>query len=283
MQPKWLLKARRPPKQLTAQMNIILSIFILFFLNVFSLIAFLVAAFWREKIQRELNDTKNLMSSKEEFNALVVHELRTPLALIGGSADTILRHKELKKEVQDELVSSIKMSAESMLELVSAILDLAKMEAGKFSIVKEANDLGKLLKEVNDSFQPLVAQKGLHLRYKETALPAVKMDPFRIRQVMNNLVSNAIKYTDKGDIKVEAKEADGKVIVCIQDEGKGISAEEKQLLFTRYNRLASSKGSIGSGLGLVVVKGIVEAHGGQIWVDSELGQGSTFCFSLPIN
>lgn len=264
-------------------MNIIISIFILFFLNVFSLIAFLVAAFWREKIQRELNDTKKLMSSKEEFNALVVHELRTPLSLIGGSADTILRHKELKKEVQDELVSSIKMSSESMLELVSAILDLAKMEAGKFSIVKEANDLGKLLKEVNDSFQPLAAQKGLHLSYTDEALPAVSMDPFRIRQVMSNLVSNAIKYTDKGNIKVEAKETDGKVIVCIQDEGRGISAEEKQLLFTRYNRLASSKGSIGSGLGLVVVKGIVEAHGGQIWVDSELGQGSTFCFSLPLN
>src|SRR3990167_3465361 len=134
-------------------MNFILSIFILFFLNLFSLIAFLVAAFWRERIARELKDTKNLLAAKEEFNALVVHELRTPLSLISGSADTILRHKDLKREVQEELVGSMKTSAESMLELVSAILDLAKMEAGKFSIMKEKGDLDKLLKDVVDAFQ----------------------------------------------------------------------------------------------------------------------------------
>ncbi len=264
-------------------MNIILSIFILFFLNLFSLIAFLVAAFWREKLQRELTDTKNLLNTKEEFNALVVHELRTPLSLISGSADTILRHKDLKREVQEELVVSIKTSAQSMLELVSAILDLAKMEAGKFSIMKENADLDKLLKDVVDAFQPLAEQKKLKLIYLHHQLPEVPMDSFRIRQVVTNLLSNAIKYTDQGKIELEVQVGETNALVCIKDEGRGMSKEEMDTLFTRYNRLSSSKGSIGSGLGLVVVRGIVEAHGGKISVSSEKNMGSTFCFSIPLS
>src|SRR3990167_911713 len=140
-------------------MNFILSIFILFFLNLFSLIAFLAAAFWRERIACELKETKNLLAAKEEFNALVVHELRTPLSLIGGSADTILRHKDLKREVMEELVTSMRTSSESMLELVSAILDLAKMEAGKFGVTKEKNDLDKIVAEAVDAFAPLAKEK----------------------------------------------------------------------------------------------------------------------------
>ena len=263
-------------------MNFILSIFILFFLNLFSLIAFLVAAFWRERIARELKDTKNLLAAKEEFNALVVHELRTPLSLIGGSADPILRHKDLKKKVMEELVTSMRTSSESMLELVSAILDLAKMEAGKFGVTKEKNDLDKIVAEAVDAFAPLAKEKGLNLIFEKKQLPMISMDPFRIRQVLNNLLSNAIKYTDRGEIKIHMHTVSTEVTVCGSDQGRGISNEELSSLFTRYNRLSSSKGSIGSGLGLVVVKGIVEAHGGQIWVDSKTGVGSTFCFSLPL-
>lgn len=263
-------------------MNIIIAIFILFFLNLFSLIAFLVAAFWREKISRELKETKNLLSTKEEFNALVVHELRTPLSLIGGSADTILRHKDLKREVLEELVSSMKTSSEAMLEMVSAILDLAKMEAGKFNVTKEEGDLDKLIDDTVQSFKTLSDQKGLELTYDRKPIKTLKMDPFRIREVINNLLSNAIKYTDKGKIQVFTRDEGKFITVCIQDTGRGISDEEKPTLFTRYNRLSSSKNSIGSGLGLVVVKGIVEAHGGKIWVDSKVHQGSTFCFSLPL-
>lgn len=263
-------------------MNIIIAIFILFFLNLFSLVAFLIAAFWREKLQRELTDTKNLLNTKEEFNALVVHELRTPLSLIGGAADTILRHKDLKKDVQEELIGSIKTSAESMLELVSAILDLAKMEAGKFSIMKEKGDLDKLLKEVVDAFRPLAEQKKLNLSYNNKELPLVNIDAFRIRQVITNLLSNAIKYTDKGKIELEVQVKETEATVCIKDQGRGMNKEEMNNLFARYNRLSSSKGSLGSGLGLVVVKGIVEAHGGHIWVTSEKDVGSTFCFSIPL-
>lgn len=264
-------------------MPTVIAILFLFFANVIALIAFLVAVFKREKVQRKFDDTVAYLASKEEFNALVVHELRTPLSLISGSTDTILRHKDLKREVLEDLVTSIKTSSDSMLELVSAILDLAKMEAGRFGVTKEKSDLVKLIDEVVDAFVPLSESKKLKIIFEKKELPPIPMDPFRIRQVLNNLLSNAIKYADKGEIKIYTHIQDDKVTVCVQDQGRGISEEELPSLFARYNRLSSSKGSIGSGLGLVVVKGIVEAHGGHIWVDSKLGIGSTFCFSLPLS
>jgi signal transduction histidine kinase len=169
-----------------------------------------------------------------------------------------------------------------MLEMVSAILDLAKMEAGKFSITKDESDLNELLTETVSAFKPLAEVKKLKLVFNETKLPLVPMDPFRIRQVLNNLLSNAIKFTETGTVTVTTEVDQDQVVVSIEDEGRGIAAEEIASLFTRYSRLSSAKGSVGTGLGLVVAKGIVEAHGGKIWVVSKQGTGSTFNFSLPL-
>jgi signal transduction histidine kinase len=257
------------------------ALIILFISNTLTLIALVWLVIKKTQLHRQLDKTEHYLKSREEFNALVVHELRTPLSLINGSTDTILRHKDLKRPLLEDLVTSIKTSAESMLELVSAILDLAKMEEGKFSVTKEKNDLDELVAETVDSFLPLATEKGLKLNFEKSQLPEVPMDSFRIRQVLNNLLANAIKYTDKGSIKVFVTHDDTKATVCVQDQGRGIAEEEIPKLFTRYNRLASSKGSIGSGLGLAAAKGIVEAHGGRIWVKSRVGEGSTFCFSLP--
>lgn len=223
------------------------------------------------------------MADKEAFNAMVVHELRTPLALISGSSDTILRHQDLKEEAKVELVAAIKDSSNSMLEMVSAILDLAKMEAGKFGVTKEKSDLGELLRETTSAFKPLAEEKKLELVYLEKELPLVKMDPFRIRQVINNLLANAIKYSDHGKVTITTKEEANMVTVSVADQGRGMKADEMTNLFERFQRLSSAKGSNGTGLGLAVARGIVEAHGGKIWVTSKLEVGSTFNFSLPIN
>lgn len=264
-------------------MNLAAAVLILFISNFVTLIALLVAFFSREKAQRKLEDLQHFFREKEDFNAMVVHELRTPLSLISGSSDTILRHKDLKKEVETDLIASIKNSSNSMLEMVSAILDLAKMEAGRFSVTKANNDLNELLAESVNAFLPLADEKKLKLVYKAAHIPSVPMDPFRIRQVINNLLSNAIKYTDHGEVSVSTENREDSVVVSIKDEGRGITEEELQTLFTRYSRLSSAKGNVGTGLGLVVAKGIVEAHNGKIWVDSKPGDGSTFHFSLPLN
>jgi signal transduction histidine kinase len=257
------------------------AIIILFVGNILALVALLVTVFSRERIQKKLEETRRELTSKDQFNSLVVHELRTPLSLISGSTDTILRHKDLKPAVSRELVTSIKTSANSMLELVSDILDLAKIEAGKFTITKMPADLDLLLEETVDSFQPLAEEKGIKITFVKKSVPQVAMDEFRIRQVMNNLLSNAVKYTDTGEITVSVQEDGGSTEVLIKDTGRGIGEEELPTLFTRFTRGSSSKNSLGSGLGLVVVKNIVEAHGGKIKVESKKGVGSTFSFSIP--
>lgn len=263
-------------------MNLAAAVLFLFISNVVTLTVLLTAFFWREKTQKKLDHLQHFLRDKEDFNAMVVHELRTPLSLILGSTDTILRHRDIKKEVETELIASIKNSANSMLEMVSAILDLAKMEAGKFSISKDDSDLVGLLTESVSAFSPLTEEKKLKLVYKPEPLPLIPMDPFRIRQVISNLLANAIKYTQNGTITVMATIESDNVVISIKDTGRGINDEELPVLFTRYTRLSSAKGNVGTGLGLVVAKGIVEAHGGKIWATSKVGTGSIFYFTIPL-
>lgn len=263
-------------------MNTALAIVILFFINVFTLVALLVAVFAREKSERKYTDLKSYLKSRDEFNAMVVHELRTPLSLMNGATDTILRHKDLKREILEDLIVSIRDSSSGMLELVTALLDYAKIEAGKFVIHKETNDLEAALKQAVVRFQPLAEAKNLTLSYQEAAIPTFAFDQMRIQQVVNNLVSNALKFTDQGSVTIAVKKEDHQVIVSVQDTGRGIKSQELNELFTDFKQLSSAKDTLGTGLGLVVTKGIVEAHGGKIGVESVENEGSTFFFSLPL-
>lgn len=235
----------------------------------------------------DITPEKNLEHLREEFTAMMVHELRTPLTTISYGIDNMMTN--LPKISQEELSSNlnvIKNTTENMLGLVTELLDLAKIEAGKFVVVKKIGDLGKMLEEKAIAFKPLIEQKKLTLVTDiEAGLDQINFDPNRLGQVINNLLSNAIKYTDSGKISLKAVVSEQNVQISISDSGDGIKKEDLSKLFSKFEQLGKGKTGekVGTGLGLVIAKGIIEAHGGKIWAESEgEGKGTTFTFSIPL-
>ncbi|MDO8638740.1 MAG: ATP-binding protein [Candidatus Daviesbacteria bacterium] len=236
---------------------------------------------------RDITAQKALERLREEFTAMMVHELRTPLTTINYGVDNIMTNllKVSKEELSDTL-NIVLNTTKNMLGLVSELLDMAKIEAGKFTVVKKEGDLGKVLKEKVTAFKPLVEQKKVALVSEiGSGLDKVNFDPIRLGQVINNLLSNSIKYTDLGKIIIKAEVVGNQAQISIADSGAGIAKEDLPKLFSKFEQLGKGKTGEkdGTGLGLVVTKGIIEAHGGKIWVESEgIGKGTTFSFSIPL-
>lgn len=235
----------------------------------------------------DITKEKNLEHLREEFTAMMVHELRTPLTTISYGVDNMMTN--LPKVSKEELSSNlnvIKNTTDNMLGLVTELLDLAKIEAGKFVVVKKVGDLGKMLEEKSLAFKPLLEQKKLTLISDiDPSLNQVNFDPNRLDQVINNLLSNAIKYTDVGKINIKAVVSGSDAQISITDSGDGIKKEDLPKLFSKFEQLGKGKTGekVGTGLGLVIAKGIIEAHGGKIWAESEgEGKGTTFSFSIPL-
>lgn len=235
----------------------------------------------------DITTERNLEHLKEEFTAMMVHELRTPLTTISYSVNNMLidSPKITKSELSANL-NIIKDTTENMLGLVTELLDMTKLESGKFVIVKKDNDLGKMLEEKIELFKPLTDQKKIILELEiGDGLDHISFDPNRLGQVVNNLLSNAIKYTDIGKISIKASLSDDHVMVSITDSGEGVKKEDLPKLFSKFEQLGKGKTGekIGTGLGLVIAKGIIEAHGGKIWAQSlGEGKGTTFSFSIPL-
>jgi signal transduction histidine kinase len=188
-------------------------------------------------------------------------------------------------KVKDTMVT-IETASNNMLELVNDLLDIAKIESGKFELNLQDYDLAQLINEQAKVFRPQAEVK--HLTINTTAPPkyVMKFDHVRVGQVLGNLISNAIKYTDAGQIELNlnVKEEEKMAVISIKDSGIGVSREDLGDLFSKFKQLkGSDHARKGTGLGLVVSRGIVEAHGGKIWAESA-GEnlGSTFYFSLPI-
>lgn len=223
---------------------------------------------------------------REDFTAMMVHELRAPLTTVHGASDTLLKdYAVMKKEDIETSLRLILNSSANMLSLVNDLLDVAKLESGKFDVIKEEADLRPLLRERVDLFRPLAKEKGLLLELIiPENLPRLSFDVVRLGHVLNNLIANAIKFTKVGSVSVSAKLGEGEVVVAVKDTGVGIPPEEIPQLFSKYKQLkqASLEEPRGTGLGLVIVKGIVEAHGGRTWVKSRVDEGSAFYFSLPL-
>lgn len=230
---------------------------------------------------------KALERLREEFTAMMVHELRTPLTTISYSTNMMMTDlpKLAPKDIGDNL-NIIKGTTENMLSLVSELLDVAKIEAGKFIVVKKDDDLSKLLEERIASLKPLATQKNLDLTADiAPTLHRVSFDKNRLGQVINNLISNAIKYTDNGKVELKAVEQGENVLISVIDTGEGIPPEDIKKLFSKFEQLGKGKTGEkgGTGLGLVVTKGIVEAHGGKIWAESEgVGKGTAFSVTIPL-
>ncbi len=223
---------------------------------------------------------------KTELLANVSHDLRTPLTSIKGYSTTILRHYEkLSDQEKREFLKEIDLASDRLTELIENLLQLSKLEAGGFRMNKEPVSIDSLIANSVDDIQ----QKAEGYRFSIKAprsLPLVEVDPRRIRQVIDNLLTNAVKYSPEGtEISVVCLSDDQNLTVQVIDQGVGIAANEIEKIFERFYQAASGTSSHkagGVGLGLAICKGIIEAHKGRIWAQSEIGKGSAFTFTLPL-
>jgi len=235
---------------------------------------------------------KNLSKLKEDFTNMMVHELRSPLTAIKGASELLSSNKGLIDENQShKLLSVIEEQAKRLLDQVNSILDAAKLDAGKFAVDKSKGTIQKIIKEKTDLFQAQAQGKHITIEsHIQEGIPEFLFDPLRVGQVVNNLISNSLKFTPQGGIITLSANTDAMkrfVIIRITDNGIGIAAEKQSTLFSKFSQISANKPKgltqAGTGLGLYIVKGIVEAHGGTVSLQSAPQQGTTITFTLPID
>ena len=242
------------------------------------------------EFNRMAKKLKELDQMKDDFVSSVSHELRSPLTSIKGYVDFVLRGKAgpLNKKLI-EYLTIVKNNTSRLGMFINDILDLAKIEAKRFELGKEALELPPLIEEMVTFFRPQAEESKVQLEVVvSTNVSLVSADPDKLRQVFTNLLSNAFKFTPEGGkVTIETKnsESGNFVEIAIKDTGVGIAKEDLQKVFGKFQQIKPSKGKVkkvkGTGLGLAIVRGIVEAHGGRIWVESEPNKGSNFIFTLP--
>jgi signal transduction histidine kinase len=234
---------------------------------------------------RQLREVDRL---KSEFLASMSHELRTPLNSIIGYSEVLADgiDGDLPDEALED-VNAIHDSGNHLLSLINDILDLAKIEAGRMELERQPIALSEVVTEVDRITRSLIKEKPVQLVYDvPNDLPLLSADHVRLRQILNNLVSNAIKFTDHGDILISAKVTDDQKLieVAVQDSGIGIAPEHQNLVFEQFRQVdsGSTRKAGGTGLGLPITQHLVRMHGGEIWLTSTVGTGSTFFFTIPV-
>ena len=241
---------------------------------------------------RELNEAnaklRELAELREEFLALTTHDLRSPLTVISGviSFFTSGRLGELSPE-QKNMVSMMERNTQSLIELVNDLLDASKLESGTMRLDVASIEVGALVKELRDSMEPSAREKEIELAANiPPDLPVVEADRAKLRRILLNLLSNALKFTQKnGRIEIKVERMDEHLLrISVSDTGVGIATEDVERLFDKFEQARSraTRGEKGTGLGLYITRQLVELHGGEIKVESKLGHGSTFSFTLPI-
>ncbi|MDD4955158.1 MAG: ATP-binding protein [Candidatus Omnitrophica bacterium] len=237
----------------------------------------------RKQIEEKL---KEAMEMKSNFTSIVSHELRTPLAAIRTGINIIL--DELAGNITNEqrdFLSITRNNVDRLVRLINGILDFQRLDSGKMQLNFIKTDVNEVVKEIYLTMRSLTDRKGLKFTLQlEDNLPQINLDEDSITQLLTNLINNAIKFTEEGEIKIATQKADGCVCVKVSDTGIGISQENIQKLFAAFTRLREGKYKTieGTGLGLAICKEIAQKHGGRIWVESEYGKGSTFCVTLPL-
>jgi signal transduction histidine kinase len=236
-------------------------------------------------IARDITERKQLEQMKDDFVGTVSHELRTPLTAIKGFIELVADGDAGPlSESQREFLQIASRNTDRLGNLINDLLDVNRIEAQHLEIRQEPTDLGAVLNDVVATFGGLAQSKGLGFQAQIDPIPVITGDPPRLVQVFSNLVSNAIKYTPKGEVGIRARVDQGWAEVCVYDTGIGLSQEEQGRLFTKFfrgrNPVVAESG--GTGLGLVIVKAIVERHRGSVEVESRPGHGTRFRVRLPL-
>jgi len=228
------------------------------------------------------HDAELLANAREDVLGLVAHDLRNPLNLITTTTE-MLREDDLGRDRQRELLDVAERAGRQMNRLIGDLLDTVRLQAGKFSLDLEDVPVAAIFRQTEESYRPAAEKRGVHF---EEIPPGdgvvVRADPLRVSQLVGNVVGNAIKFTPaKGSVKLEAAPDGDKIVFRVTDTGPGIPADDMPHLFDNFWQ-ARTNDHRGVGLGLAIAKGVVEAHGGTIWCESKVGQGSTFFFTLPL-
>ena len=238
------------------------------------------------EIEQKSHELQVASQHKSQFLANMSHELRTPLNAILGYTELIVDqiYGEVPDKIRDVL-ERVQKSGRHLLGLINDVLDLSKIEAGQLVLALSEFTFEEVAQSVATAVGSLAAEKKLHLLVDvPPGLPVGRGDERRITQVLLNLVGNAIKFTDAGEVAVRVAVRDGMFVASVADTGPGIREEDRQKIFEEFQQVDSSSTKIkgGTGLGLAIAKRIVEMHGGRIWVESTVGKGSTFFFSIPV-
>ncbi|RME46419.1 MAG: hypothetical protein D6791_08350 [Chloroflexi bacterium] len=236
-----------------------------------------------EALQAANEELKELDQLKSEFVSMVSHELRAPLTNINGSIELMLADGDMDPESQRTMLRIIGEQSARLTRLVQGILNVSRIEARKLEIHPQAVDVRPLMEK---AIENLARRENIHeFELPEGPLPLVWADPDRLEEILANLIDNAVKYSPEGGtIKLSARESDGRLIISVTDPGVGIPAKELDKIFEKFHRVdrGDARTTYGHGLGLYISKRFIEAHGGDIWVESKLGKGSTFSFTLPL-
>lgn len=243
-----------------------------------------------QRLKIERNQANSARRMKQQLAQTISHELRTPLNIIVGFVDLMMQRPEyygtpLSPLLQRDLTIIYK-NARHLQKLVSDVLDLARVEAAQMALVPERIDPAELVGDVVDTTRSLVESQGLAFHVEvEPRLPPLWGDPTRIRQVLYNLINNAVRFTERGSVTVRALRAGDELLFAVQDTGVGIARDDIPRLFEEFQQLDGStrRKHGGVGLGLAISQRFVRLHNGQIWVESVPNRGSTFSFTLPLN
>ena len=239
-----------------------------------------------DEIQDKSRQLAEASQHKSQFLASMSHELRTPLNAILGYNELIVDGiYGTPPEKMQAVLKRVESNGRHLLGLINAVLDLSKIEAGQFTLDLADYSLQNVAQTVHNAVESLAVDKKLVFKTEvQSDLPQGHGDERRLTQVLLNLVGNAIKFTDAGEVVIKAGASDGTFNLAVRDTGPGISAADQAKLFQEFQQADNSntRKKEGTGLGLAISKRIIEMHGGRIWIESQVGQGSTFFVTLPV-
>lgn len=237
---------------------------------------------YRREIEKARRKALDLLSARERLMLTITHDIKAPAGSVLGYSDLLFRL--VKDERQKFYIENLRNSAKHLLSLVSSLLDFHRLDANKMDVNVVAFNPYKLFDEIYNSFLPLAEQKQLVFKYDYTDSmdTTAQGDPFRIRQIAENFLTNALKFTKEGEIRLKCSYLNGVLNFAVQDTGCGISEEDKDKIFSEFTRLSNAQGEEGFGLGLAITLKLVQLLNGAIDVQSELGKGSCFSVQLPV-